>query len=52
MEAGAIITTGDIEEEGTCGDRDTAIGGEPGGGGIGRGESGGVGESREHWETM
>ena len=47
-EVGTVITTEDIEEEGPCGNGDTATGGEPGAGKISEGESGGVRKPGEH----
>ena len=49
---GTIVTTEDVEKEGTSGDSDTNAGRESGAGGINAGESGGVRTGGEYKETM
>ena len=51
-ETGTVITTQNIEEEGTSRDGDTNAGGESGSGEFSAGESGGAGECGEHGETV
>ena len=52
MEMGTVDTTKDVEKKGTSGDGDTNASRESGSGEFGPGEPGGVGECREHGETM
>ena len=52
METGTIVTTQNIEEEGTSGNSNANAGEEPGSGEFGAGESGGAGECGEHGETV
>ena len=52
VETGTIVTTKDVEKEGTSGDSDTNTGGESGPGGFGSGEPDGAGECGEHGKTV